>query len=399
MFHRLKRYRGNLLLLAAASVVSLAMVEGVLAVLRPQGDVIGRLLPGVHTVVNHEFTETITVNRFGFRDVGFEPGPSTRSVLLLGDSFVEGTGQADDETLGALLNRRFPGKELQFFNAGISGTDIADYADTYRRVTETVGVRFARVVVVLFLGNDLLDYERVGAVKRRRAEEIAAEETDQRWLVRVAEAVLPHTVAMLRQVRDGLEGPPEGAPEVGDYDAHTHIDWFDENSDYFGRGPLTEAEERRLEERFARIPAETKELMARSLVNRWCYHPYLIEPLQDFVYNMDSEQNERVFLSTMRQLGSLIDRVEVPVSVVIVPDKLQVSEAERAMARRIMGPGEQEDELHDMLAVNARTVAWLHARYPGVGVYDATPDLLARGAEAYYYRIDEHMRPAGAALR
>jgi lysophospholipase L1-like esterase len=319
--------------------------------------------------------------------------PAVIGLLVLGDSFVEGTGQSDEETTVWLLNEAETERRFQFFNAGISGTNIADYRDTYETVTEVVDVDFESVIVVLFLGNDFLDYERLPSIRGEEGESVTRQPSS-RLPVRIAEAIAPNTVAWLRAIRG-----TESGVVAQQYTARNHIDWFDANRAYFDRGPMTPDEIRVLEERFERIPARNRELIREGRLNMWTYHTYVTEPLNDFVFNMDSEQNQRVFDSTMGQLGRLLDAIEQDdVAVVLVPDKIQVSEDERAIARAIVASDAQEDEFYDVLAVNAQIAAWMKQRYPNVRLHDMAPGLLGRGAKDHYYAIDGHMRPSGAAL-
>lgn len=391
---RTRGLAGNVVLLALAMLVTLAVVEGALAALRPRAQ-IGRFAPGAQTFFHHEFTEHRTANRFGFRESGFSPTRSTHNVLLLGDSFVEGTGQSDRETIAWILNEHFDDKRYQFFNAGVSGTNVAEYRETYRRVTQGVKVDFSSVVVVVFLGNDFLSYERLPSMNDGTGGEEPRE--GGRLSHRVLGRVVPNTLALLRQARNALR-PESRVAMARSYTARTHIDWFDENAEYFGRGPMTPEEGARLEARFDRIPERSKELIGEGMLNLWTYHAYVTEPLNDFIYNLDSERNETAFLSTMNQLGTLLDSIGENASVVLIPDKIQVSESERAVARAIVASPDFEDELENVLKLNERMLAWLVERHPRVRVYDATEELLARGAEDYYYVMDGHMRPAGAEL-
>jgi hypothetical protein len=258
-------------------------------------------------------------------------------------------------------------------------------------VRDAIDIDFASVVVVVFLGNDFLDYERLHLVKDPGRSTGPQQET--RLVLRVVAALTPNTLALLRSLRgyeiDAMEQP---------YTPASHIDWFNRSVEYFDRGPMTAEEIAALEARFQRIPAEGRELVAQGRLNRWTYHVYVTEPLSDFVFNMDSAYNQRLFESTMRALSRLLDAIALPTSVVLIPDKFQVSEDERDMASGIVSSTEWEDERTGVLEVNQRMIAWLAERYPEVRVLDLTPTLLERGAKEHYYRIDGHMRPLGAAL-
>jgi hypothetical protein len=216
---------------------------------------------------------------------------------------------------------------------------------------------------------------------------------ETRLALRTVAALAPNTLALLRSLR-GYEIDAMAQP----YTPASHLDWFNQSVEYFDRGPMTAEEIAGLEARFQRIPAEGRELIAQGRLNRWTYHVYVTEPLNDFVFNMDSAYNLRLFESTMGALGRLLDAIALPTSVVLIPDKFQVSEDEREMASSIVASAEWEDERNGVLEVNQRMIAWLAERYPEVRTLDLTPTLLDRGAKEHYYRIDGHMRPIGAEL-
>ncbi len=380
---------------AVSSLALLVIAEIALGYVRSKDEIIGKLSPGKYTFTHHEFVEHMTINRFGLRESGFSPTLQTRRVLLLGDSFVEGTGQSDQETIAWLLNRHFADKKYQFFNAGVSGADISDYADMYRKVTSMLSDTFSRVVIFIFLGNDFLDYEKLPAVKRKRDLKQPPKET--RGIVHAMAALLPNTLESIRHVRRSfanVEVP--SVPQA--YSAETHVEWFNENTEYFDRPRLSVKEEKKLEERFNRIPPKSRELISQGSLNKWLYHVYVTEALNDFIYNMDSDYNKKIFDSTMRALDRLIAMISADVSIVLIPDKVQISEDERHIARLIMGANSRKDEFRNLFEVNARVMAWISERHPHVKVYDVTNDLRSRDARQYYYRLDGHMNPAGAEL-
>jgi hypothetical protein len=100
----------------------------------------------------------------------------------------------------------------------------------------------------------------------------------------------------------------------------------------------------------------------------------------------------------MRQLDALIDSINTDLAIVLIPDKFQVSEEERQIARTIIGTNAQDNEFRDLFEVNARITSWIGTRHPDVKVYDIAKVLRTVDARQYYYRIDGHMTPAGARL-
>jgi hypothetical protein len=104
-----------------------------------------------------EFATHLRFNSYGLRgdDVTLEPTPGTLRVLVIGDSFVEAGGVAEDETmvarLQALLDR--PNRPVQVLNAGMYGWGPAE---EYLYL-EREGLRFRPdlVVQVIYIGNDI----------------------------------------------------------------------------------------------------------------------------------------------------------------------------------------------------------------------------------------------------
>ncbi|MEM8931862.1 MAG: hypothetical protein AAGE94_11850 [Acidobacteriota bacterium] len=113
-----------------------------------------RLRPGhVGTVANGtEFDTTVTIGEHGLRD---EPLVDDRRPrwLVLGDSYVFGWGVERADTLAHRLDEALP--DVEVLNAGTPGFGLPDQVDWL----EAHGLAFAprRVVLAVFLGNDLLD--------------------------------------------------------------------------------------------------------------------------------------------------------------------------------------------------------------------------------------------------
>jgi lysophospholipase L1-like esterase len=107
--------------------------------------------------VHYDFDARYTTNSAGLRGAGW-PGPVAsvgERVVFLGDSFTFGLGVNDDETFVQVLQAA--DSDNTYFNAGIAGysTDqqllyLSDRLDSWR---------IDRLVLVVYLANDLLDNE------------------------------------------------------------------------------------------------------------------------------------------------------------------------------------------------------------------------------------------------
>lgn len=75
-----------------------------------------------------------------------------RTTLFLGDSFTEGWGLEEDQTISAAFSRR---TGIPVLNLGISGIGTTKSALLYEDFSKRY--RHARVIVLLFLGNDFWD--------------------------------------------------------------------------------------------------------------------------------------------------------------------------------------------------------------------------------------------------
>jgi hypothetical protein len=99
------------------------------------------------------------INSQGFRDVRdfpYEKNKGVVRVLLLGDSFTIGYEARQDETFGAVLERRLreKGHDVEVINAGVSGFSTAEELV----FLEQEGLRYQPDVIVLgFFTNDLVD--------------------------------------------------------------------------------------------------------------------------------------------------------------------------------------------------------------------------------------------------
>jgi hypothetical protein len=368
----------ELLLPLVSLLVSLVVADWCFGLLYPERELVGPTRPGSYVFVNREFVQRQRNGPDGFRSSSFAPAPGTRNVLLLGDSYVEGMGLSDEETIAWKLNERGAPAGLQFLNAGRSGASIDDYVRIHDSVIRGLPHEFEAIVLFVYLGNDVLDYDRLsgpGATKTR------------------GKRFLPNIRRWIRRYRDQRER----AQWFQTVDAAPYARWLERNREYFGRSAPLDAEERAwMEERFQRIPADLRASMREGLVNPWNFQWMVTPGMQDLVYNVDSEANRRAAEATARRLQRFLDRVEVPVFVVLVPSKLQVSPENRQLARSVLGGDVEEDELGDLLQVNRALRTALRQSMPEERILDLSEDVLSTGWQAWYYPIDDHFHAEGA---
>src|SRR5262249_34808742 len=77
-----------------------------------------------------------TLNLYGFRSPHFtiDPLAGPRRVLLVGDSFVEGCGAADDDTIAAQFHKELDQAPVEAINLGIAGNALLDSSRLIRDV-------------------------------------------------------------------------------------------------------------------------------------------------------------------------------------------------------------------------------------------------------------------------
>ena len=110
--------------------------------------------------VGYRVSGKITVNRWGFRgkDWTLEKAPDVMRLVLLGDSYGEGYGVGDEETVGAqlenILNLRTHGnKHYEVLNFSVGGYDLGHEIKALQHHALQFRPDF---VLILFFLNDLL---------------------------------------------------------------------------------------------------------------------------------------------------------------------------------------------------------------------------------------------------
>lgn len=108
-----------------------------------------------------EYDVTFHTNADGLRDREYEANPpSVKRILVVGDSFVWGTGVGQSEVFAKVLEQRLNGNEAssryEVINAGVGGYSI----DQYEIWLDRLRPKYAPdiVLLVLFVGNDFGKY-------------------------------------------------------------------------------------------------------------------------------------------------------------------------------------------------------------------------------------------------
>lgn len=208
------RVLGILLLLAVSGGIGLLVAELAVRVVSPRQliqirpdvwhavDSVGWLRrPSIETHINTgERTVTIRTDGDGFRigESGRQEG--RKSILLLGDSFMEALQVEHEQTTAALLERRLAAAGLDSVvvrNAGVSGWSPNQYRIFAR--SELARTRYDLVIVAVFVGNDVV---------RARLDRVPPRVPVERRRLR-----FPHSPAP-RELVDALAAPVNDALEV-----------------------------------------------------------------------------------------------------------------------------------------------------------------------------------------
>lgn len=107
---------------------------------------------------SEEFDYLLTTNSFGRRDIEWSPATiaDPDNLIFIGDSFVNGFGAADEDTMANQLEQRFraQGHEIEVFNFGIGGAiSIPEYRKLLEQAID-IGIQGRTVLVGIFIGND-----------------------------------------------------------------------------------------------------------------------------------------------------------------------------------------------------------------------------------------------------
>ena len=109
---------------------------------------------------NYEFDATYSYNNLGFRDEKFLFNDKLK-IFLIGDSFVFGSAVDSEFTIDKILEEKIKKlqnlKNLNIYNLGISGANISQYFDTFKKFYK---YKPDSIFVFLYLDNDInIDFD------------------------------------------------------------------------------------------------------------------------------------------------------------------------------------------------------------------------------------------------
>lgn len=162
----------GLIVVVLASLVSLAVVEGLVRLLVPQSLIL--LRPDIYVPIEqlgwkHAPNTDTRVNtgegeiRWRTDDQGFRIGgdfshPSEMTLVALGDSFLEALQVEYEDTMTGLLEKRISSRlsrPIRILNTGVGGWNPNQYRIQLGKTLESR--RINGIVVFVYLGNDIID--------------------------------------------------------------------------------------------------------------------------------------------------------------------------------------------------------------------------------------------------
>jgi lysophospholipase L1-like esterase len=268
------------------------------------------------------------------------------SVLVVGDSFTAGTQVPFQDTWTWRLQERLraQGLDVQLVNAGVDGYDLSQSYRLARRLWSTFRPR--QLILALFVGNDIVDYERVSAARP------PWDPTSPRTWLREHSYLYRLLAAKLGPAHAPSDQAEEPLPDVG-----RSVRGFDE---------LRPRQRRSVQRQFA--AAE------------------LLPVLQG------NEEGRRRLLASERLIGATRDLARgrsAGFTLILIPTKQQVVPAQRAewMALHRL-------DLEQALAPQRALRRWAEAN--GVAVVDPL-DVMAQAPDpqSLYWTANMHLTPEG----
>ncbi|MBI4432113.1 MAG: hypothetical protein HY592_01325 [Candidatus Omnitrophica bacterium] len=148
------------ILLIGGSLLSLFAAEGLLAFMGFKDNLKMQIacVPHFHSRVDfEEYSYEFTTNSQGLRypEIPFKKSPQERRLLLLGDSFAQGVGVSEGQSMASLLETRLSRSgPTRVINGGLAGTGPLDYA----RVLKYIGLKYdPDAVLIMLYANDVSD--------------------------------------------------------------------------------------------------------------------------------------------------------------------------------------------------------------------------------------------------
>lgn len=348
----------SLLTFVASATLALVLAEGVTRLFVPSPFMLSethRFDPELGWVQQSSVTLTrrnetgervrIQGSRLGIRQPPLPYRAEAQTVLVVGDSFTAGTQVSWRETwIGRLQERLNPGHpDVQLVNAGVDGYDlIRGY-----RMAQRLWPRFRprHLVLALFVGNDLIDYEDedLGVRPPWQPVTLATWVQERSYLFHLARAAL-------------VPRPPEVQEKA-------LPGWIPESV-----------------AGFASLPADKQQHLRQQFAAE-----ELLPALRDGGRRLRS--TERVldcFVRMARAQGASF-------TLLVIPTKQQAVPAQRAEWIRLHGLTEEQ-----ALGPQRELVRWGQAQ--GVTVVDLTERFAhAQRPETLYWRVNLHCSPRGHA--
>ncbi len=285
-------------------------------------------------------------SELGIRRPPIEYRRDARTILVVGDSFTAGTQVPFENTWTWLLQERLrgQGRDVQLVNAGVDGYDLSQ---SYRLAHRLWGrFRTRHLIAALFVGNDIVDYERQAAAR-----------------------------------------PP--------WDPDDPLDWLREHSYLYhllrarlgrSRPPVASAEERLPEVCRSVRGFDQLGPVQRQSVQRQFASAELLPVLQG------TEEGGRSLRSTERLVGELRDlarRQGAGFTLLLIPTKQQAIPEQRAEWMALHGLTPQQ-----ALAPQRQLGRW--AEQNGVAVVDPIDQMAAAAdPQRLYWTANMHMTPEG----
>lgn len=346
-----------------------------------------RLVPQV--AVRHHTTEfdyVFHTNRLGFRgpDVAPAKTPGTSRIVVLGDSFVAGSGVPDADVFTQQLqskwNQAQPNRPVEIVNLGRVGSSPIRELDLY----EKFGRPFQSDLVILtfFLGNDLVE-----AVEEHRVDELAG------WrppgLIRgTAYRCYPNLyleLAMATQARREQREQKSRARDdlMGEF-----------RREAVRRGMAPE----QAEQAFQQLPEAVKTAAADGLFPQQRLFEAVFQPDRHRqALDPDDPFFNRSWPRVRQALDSLHSRVTADgarLLALVIPDAMQVS-PDAADFNRSLGFEVEAHWLHEVCRTQTALTEWAQGAH--VPLLDLTTALRQSPIPAYYV-WDVHLTSHGQAL-
>jgi len=306
----------------------------------------------------------VTLNLFGFRgsDFRIEKTPGTARVLFFGDSYAEGIGAEDHESIPAVFQQVLPKHSLEVINLGIAGIDLPMLS---RLATVTIPLLKPDHVVVLVYQNDL---PSVPLVK---------DQLPTQWNPFYSNPLVP------RLVQTALDLIDDHTPALRYH--RGPFPFF--RSTPHPSNPLTVSEET-----FQHLPPHLIEAMRAGHLNP--YLPYYALHLeQRLLISLDDRTNGRTQMADLRNLS---ERVGASLLVGFIPVSISVSDHYRIYWQEL-GADFSRPSLTTPEFAQQQVALGDVLRNLSIPFVDTTP--MIREAEAggkrLYTNYDTHLTPEG----